>query len=167
MKKGARIEDLYQEGLETLYEAENQIVAALPKMISATSFEDLAAALEVHLEETKEQVARLEAIFESMGGQPQGRDSDGMRGILADSEKLIAQFERSPALDLALTGAARKVEHWEMAAYENLVSLAEMLGQQEAVERLQQTLAEEMKADELLVDTGAGIAAGAEEDAKG
>lgn len=153
MKNDVKIEDLFQEHLETLYDAENQIVGALPKMISAASSEDLASAFGEHLEQTREHVKRLESIFESTGTQPNGRDSEGIKGLLADGEKIVSHFEKSPMLDVALAAAGRKVEHWEIAAYESLIALAEILGQQDAVEKLQATLEEELGADETLAET--------------
>jgi ferritin-like metal-binding protein YciE len=157
MKKVVRFEDLFQEGLESLYDAEKQIVAALPKMIAASSSEELAAAFESHLDATKQQVARLETIFEKMSEQPTGRECEGMQGLLRDGEKLLTEMEKSPTLDVALTAAGRKVEHWEIAAYGSVCALAEMLGQQDALELLQESLEEESEADEALTETADAI----------
>jgi ferritin-like metal-binding protein YciE len=145
-------EDLFQQGIEELYGAESQLVKALPKMMAAASSEDLASAFATHLEETKGQLVRLENIFEQMGGDAKGRDSEALRGLLSDGEKLIADIGKSPALDVALAAAARKVEHWEMVGYETVSAIAEMLGQQDTVELLQETLTEESAADETFAD---------------
>src|SRR5579863_6459985 len=134
MKKEAKFEYLFQEELEDLYDAEQQIVAALPKVIAASSSEELSAALESHLEETREQVKRLESIFEKMSQQPGGRECKGVTGLLAEGESLIQELAKSPVLDIALAGAARKVEHYEIAAYSATYGLAEMLGRQEVCE---------------------------------
>jgi ferritin-like metal-binding protein YciE len=95
-----------------------------------------------------------------------------MRALLTEGEDLIAEIEKSPALDVALAGAARKVEHWEIAAYESLGTLAEVLGLQQIVELLQESLEEEGQADDALADTADAILEGdagviiAEEDAE-
>src|SRR5579872_5033072 len=138
MKKDAKFEDLFQEELEDLYDAEKQIVAALPKMIAASSSEELSAALTSHLEETKQQVTRLETIFESTSQEPGGRQCKGMQGLLAEGEKTVSELERSPVLDVAIIGAARRVEHYEIVAYNALNGLAEVLGRQDACELLQE-----------------------------
>jgi ferritin-like metal-binding protein YciE len=117
-------------------------------------------------------VVRLETIFEQMSEQPKDRTSQAMRALLTEGEDLIAEIEKSPALDVALAGAARKVEHWEIAAYESLGTLAEVLGLQQIVELLQESLEEEGQADDALADTADAILEGdagviiAEEDAE-
>jgi ferritin-like metal-binding protein YciE len=172
MKKEAKFEDLFQRGIESLYDAEKQIVEALPKMAAASFSEELAGAFEAHLQETRQHVVRLETIFEQMSEQPKDRTSQAMRALLTEGEDLIAEIEKSPALDVALAGAARKVEHWEIAAYESLGTLAEVLGLQQIVELLQESLEEEGQADDALADTADAILAGdagvivAEEDAE-
>ncbi|MCU1233244.1 MAG: hypothetical protein JWP63_1211 [Candidatus Solibacter sp.] len=150
MKKDTKFEDLFERGLETLYEAETQILAALPKMMAAASSEELAGAFSSHLEETRQHVSRLETIFEQMGEEPRGRESEGLRGLLADGDTIIADMEKSSTLDVGLATGARKVEHWEMVAYESMCAMAEMLGQHDAFDLLQETLEEENEADETL-----------------
>ena len=157
MRRKAKFEDLWQQGLETVYEAETRIVAALPKMIAACSSEELSGALASHLEQTMQQVGRLEKIFEEMGEEPRSRTSEGLSGLLADGENLISEIEKSATLDVALAAAARKVEHWEMVAYESLSEIAEMLGQEDAVELLQQTLDEESEAADLLNEIASSV----------
>lgn len=157
MKREAKFEDLFQHGLETLYDAEGRIVAALPKMMAACSSQELAGAFAAHLEQTRLQVKRLEKIFEQMGEDPRGRESEGLNGLLIDGENLISEMEKSVTLDVALAAGARKVEHWEMVAYESVSSIAEMLGQQEAVELFQETLDEESEADDNLNEIAAAI----------
>src|SRR4051794_26685415 len=119
MKKDAKFEDLFEEALETIYDAEGQIVAALPKMMAACSSEELAGAFAGHLEVTKKQVARLETIFENMGEEPRSRDCEAMQGLLKEGERHIAEMEKSATLDVALAVAGRKVEHFEIVAYES------------------------------------------------
>ena len=117
--KTLKFEDLLKEELEDLYDAEKQIVNALPKMVEAASAEDLKAAFQEHLEQTVEQVARLERVFEAIGEQPGGKQCEGMQGLLKESEKMIQEMEKSPVLDAALIGAAQKVEHYEISGLRN------------------------------------------------
>jgi ferritin-like metal-binding protein YciE len=160
MKSEFKFEDLFERGLETLYDAETQIVAALPKLMTAASSELLAGAFSAHLEATKNHVTRLETIFEQMGEEPRGRESEGLRGLLADGEALIGDLEKSSTLDVALATCARKVEHWEMVAYESLSGMAELVGQHDAFELLQETLDEESDADETLAQLADSILTG-------
>jgi ferritin-like metal-binding protein YciE len=160
MKKETKFEDLFSHGLETLYDAEEQIVGALPKMMAAASSEELAGEFASHLEVTKQQIARLESVFEQMGEEPRGRESQAIRGMIADAETLIGEMEKSSTLDVALAAAARKVEHWEIVAYESLSAIAELLGQHDALDQLQQTLEEETQADEGLADLAESIMSG-------
>jgi ferritin-like metal-binding protein YciE len=133
-----------------LYDAEEQILKALPKMIVAASSEELAQAFQDHLDQTKEHVRRLEKIFEAIGEEPGTGRSDGIQGLLEETERLVGETEKSPALDAALIGAAQKVEHYEIAAYRMARAVAEFLGQQDTSELLQETLDEEVAADEIL-----------------
>jgi ferritin-like metal-binding protein YciE len=150
MKKTARFEDLFQEGLADLYDAEKQIVAALPKMIAASSSEALSGDLAAHLGETKTHVSRLETIFEKIAADPGGGACHSMEALLGECERVIDELEKSPVLDLALIAAARKVEHYEIAGYSMATRLAEILGQQDVFDRLEETLEEEIEADEAL-----------------
>jgi ferritin-like metal-binding protein YciE len=147
MKKDAKFEGLFQEGLEDLYDAEKQIAAALPKLIAASSSEELSGALSSHLEETKEHVSRLETIFERTAQEPSGKLCRPMEALLSEGERLISELQKSRVLDTALIAAARKVEHFEIAGYTSLSGIAEMLGQQDAFELLQTILEEETEAD--------------------
>ncbi len=158
--KEAKFEDLFREELEDLYDAEKQIVGALPKMVAAASNAELASAFEQHLQQTREQVKRLDRIFESMGEQPGSRKCEGMQGLLQEGEKLITEMEKSPVLDAALIGAAQKVEHYEISAYGTARSMAEMLGQAETAELLDETLDEEKETDETLTEIAESIMTG-------
>src|SRR5215469_16074248 len=117
MKKAAKFEDLFQQGMQDLYDAEKQIVAALPKVIAASSSEELSAALATHLEESKDQVARFESIFEHMAEQPGARQCRPMQALLDEAERLVGEMEKSPVLDAALIDNLRKVKHYEIAGY--------------------------------------------------
>jgi ferritin-like metal-binding protein YciE len=129
-------------------------------MIEASSTEELASALEQHLQETREQVKRLDRIFEELGEQPGGVTCEGMQGLLKEGDKLIEELEKSPVLDAALIGAAQKVEHYEISGYGTARAMAEMLGQQQVADILSETLAEEEAADESLTEIAEAIMTG-------
>ena len=158
--KNLKFEDLLKEELQDLYDAEKQIVDALPKMVEAASDGDLKAAFQEHLEQTREQVARLERVFETIGEQPAGRTCEGMQGLLKEGEMMIEELEKSPVLDAALIGAAQKVEHYEISGYGTARTLAEFLGQQDAADLLEETLDEEKAADDTLTQIAETVMTG-------
>ena len=162
MKSEIKFEDLFQNVLADLYDAEKQILEALPKMIAAASSEELGAALEAHLEETKAQVSRLETIFERIAAQPEAAECHPMEALLNEGSRLISEFGKSTVLDAALIGAAQKVEHYEIAGYTTASALAEVLGQQDAFELLQETLEEETEADATLAEISDSLLSGEE-----
>ncbi len=143
-------EELLQTELQELLDAEKQLVRALPKMARSANDDELEQALRRHLEITRNQVERLSEVFESLDMRPRSRPSKGMKGIVEEgSEMLESKFE-GELLDSAISGSARKVEHYEIAGYESARSLAQQLGQRNAVELLNQTLREEIEADRVL-----------------
>ena len=160
MKQDAKFESLFQEVLEDMYDAEKQIVGALPKMIAASSSEELSTVLSDHLAETKEQVTRLETLFERMAAEPGTRVSKPMQALIAGGERFIGEMEKSPVLDAALIAAARQVEHHEMAVYTTLCGLAEMLGQSDSFDLLSQSLDEESEADAALAEIAEAVLSG-------
>lgn len=162
--KMTKYEDLLKHEIEDLYDAERQIVEALPKMIESASSEELAQAFEDHLEQTKEQVRRLERIFEAIGEQPGGMKCEGMRGLLREGELVILEMDKSPVLDAALIAAAQKVEHYEISGYGSARTMAAMLGQEDAADLLEQTLEEEKDADETLTEIAEALMMGEEEE---
>ncbi|SRR5579883_3170434 len=158
--KAARFEDLFTEGLQELYDAENQILKALPKIIAAASSEALSEGLQEHLDQTKVQIRRLQSVFEAMGLTPGSSASAAMESLLNQADLRITDIEKSPVLDVALIGAAQKVEYYEIAAYGMARGLAELLGQQEAADLLQETLDEEEAAAKRLADIAEMILTG-------
>jgi ferritin-like metal-binding protein YciE len=162
--KEARFDELFRDELEDVYDAEKQIIAALPKMAEAASSEELKSAFEEHLEQTREQVKRLDKVFKTIGEKPKGKTCEGMQGLLKEGEKMIAEIAKSPVLDAAIIGAAQKVEHYEISAYGTLRTMAEMLGQQDAAELLEETLDEEKATDENLTEIAESIMAGEDTD---
>jgi ferritin-like metal-binding protein YciE len=144
------LQELYVENLRDMVSAERQIARALPKMIKAAANEDLAGALQDHLRATEHQVERLQQIFDALGSNGRGKKCKGMEGLLAEGEELVDEGKPSAVLDAGLIVAAQKVEHYEIAAYGALRTFAEMLGENDAVELLEQSLAEEKEADQVL-----------------
>ena len=143
------LRETFLEELADLYDAEKQIIKALPKMAKAAEHEELKRAFEMHLEETEEHVQRLERVFEVFGEQARGKKCKGMKGLLEEGEELIKEDEG----DAALICAAQKVEHYEIAAYGSLHSWAKLLGEEDAADLLDETLEEEKATDEKLTET--------------
>jgi ferritin-like metal-binding protein YciE len=146
------LQELYVEQLRDLYNAENQLVKALPKMAKAAQSEALRQGFEHHLEQTKGHVDRLQQIFSDLDENPKGRTCAGMEGLLEEGEEVIKEQSSSDALDAGLIASAQRVEHYEIAAYGTVRSFAELLGENEAVDLLQQTLNEEKETDEKLTE---------------
>ena len=162
--KEAKFDELFKQELQDLYDAEKQIIQALPKMMEAASSEELKSAFEEHLDQTKEQVKRLDRVFKAIGEKPQGKTCEGMQGLLREGEKMIAEIPKSPVLDAAIIGAAQKVEHYEISGYGTARSMAEMLAQQDAAELLEETLDEEKATDETLTEIAESIMSGEDSD---
>lgn len=144
------LEDLFLEDLKDVYNAENQILKALPRMAKKASAPELRRAFEQHLKQTETQVQRLERIFASIGEKAKGKTCKGMQGLIEEGKEKMAEDIEADVLDAALIAAAQKVEHYEIAAYGTLRAYAEMLGNQQAVKLLQQTLDEEGDTDKKL-----------------
>jgi ferritin-like metal-binding protein YciE len=144
-------EKLFGEELADIYDAEQQILKALPKMIDGVTSTELRNALEQHLTVTEGQVRRLDQIFKELGGHKQ-KKCKGMAGLIAEGEEILKEDHPPHVKDAAIIGAAQKVEHYEMAAYGTVRTFAAFLGNEQAVQLLQETLDEEKEADELLSD---------------
>jgi Mn-containing catalase len=146
------LRELLTEELKDLLHAENQLVKALPKMAKAAKDPDLRTAFEDHLEQTKGHVERLKEVFELLGEKPKAKPCKGMAGLVEEGQEVITdgkEMEEAPA-DLALIGAAQRVEHYEIAAYGTARAIAEQMERRDIVKLLSQTLTEEEKADQLL-----------------
>ncbi len=150
--KISTLHDLYIEELRDIYDAENQIVSALPQMAKAASNEELKNAFEEHLEQTKEQIERLKKIFEGAGVPAKGKKCQGINGIIDECKELIDEDIEPEVLDAGLITAAQKVEHYEIASYGSLCTYAKLLGNEDDADQLQQTLDEEKETDETLTD---------------
>lgn len=151
------LQKLYIEELRDLYSAETQIVQALPLMIASATRPELQEAFQMHLEETQNQVQRLEKIFAGLKENPAGKVCRGMNGIIGEGQELIKQKAPGVVLDAGLISAAQRVEHYEMAGYGAVRTYANLLGFDDHAELLQQTLDEEGEADEKLTALAEGL----------
>jgi ferritin-like metal-binding protein YciE len=144
------LQDLYIDELRDLYNAETQLVKALPKMAKAASNDQLREAFQEHLRQTTEHVSRLEQIFEQLGEKASGKKCLGMEGLVKEGSETMKEDYSEEVKDAAIIGAAQRVEHYEMAGYGTVRAFAELLGETEHVTLLEQTLEEEKQADEKL-----------------
>ena len=141
---------LFEEEIRDLYDAEKQLVKALPKMAKAAQSEELKQGFQEHLEQTKGQVGRLEQVFESIGAKARGKSCEAMKGLVEEGSDAMSEMDEGELRDLMLIGAGKRVEHYEMAAYQTCIRLAEALGNETAAELLRETLSEEEETDERL-----------------
>lgn len=151
------LKKLYVDELKDLFSAENQLLKALPKMAKAASSDELQSGFEEHLEQTKVQVQRLEEIFESLDESPKGKKCVGMQGLVKEGSEVMEEGFEDAVLDAGLIGAARRVEHYEMAAYSAVCELAKVLGQTKHASLLEKTLVEEKQTDEKLAKLATDI----------
>ncbi len=138
--------------LKDLFSAENQLLKALPKMAKAASSDELRAGFEEHLEQTKGHVQRLENILQSLDESPKGKKCVGMEGLVKEGAEVMAEDLEEAVMDAGLIGAARRVEHYEIAAYGAVSELAKALGETNHASLLKQTLEEEQATDEKLTE---------------
>ncbi|HYP18277.1 MAG TPA: ferritin-like domain-containing protein [Opitutus sp.] len=142
--------DLLVHELKDLYSAENQLMKALPRMAKAAESEELKEAFTRHLEQTEEQIQRLEKIGKQLGETMKGKKCKAMEGLVEEGKETMEEEGEPVMLDLALIGAAQKVEHYEIAGYGTLHTLAQACGLDEVAKLLEETLNEEKKTDALL-----------------
>lgn len=149
MKLGS-LKDLFLLELKDTYSAETMVLKSLPKMAKAASSPKLQEAFNEHLQETKGQIERLNQIFSTMGVTTKSKKCEAMEGLITEGEEII-DIEGDPAVkDAGLVACAQKIEHYEICAYGTLRTFAKELGQNDAVDLLEQTLEEEKKTDKLL-----------------
>jgi ferritin-like metal-binding protein YciE len=142
------LRETFLEELADVYDAEQQITKALPKMAKAAAHDDLRHAMEMHLEETEGQIERLEQVFEMFKENAKGKKCKAMQGLIKEGEDLI----KDDAGDAALICAAQKIEHYEIASYGSLSSWARLMGEEDAADLLEETLDEERNTDEQLTE---------------
>jgi ferritin-like metal-binding protein YciE len=157
------LKELYIDELKDLYNAENQLVKALPKMARAAWSDELRRGFEEHLEQTKGHVKRLEKLFQALGESPKGKKCKGMEGLIEEGSEVMEEGYEGGVMDAALIGAAQRVEHYEIAGYGTVRSMAETLGESNHVSLLEQTLEEEKETDEKLSALAAQINTAANE----
>jgi ferritin-like metal-binding protein YciE len=151
------LEKLYVNELRDIYNAENQLLKALPKMAKGASSPDLKNAFENHLRQTETHVERLEQIFAEFNESAKGKTCRAMKGLIEEGSEILTEDGEESVLDAGIIVAAQKVEHYEIAAYGSVRTFAKLLGQTKAAELLQATLDEESEANELLNELAEGI----------
>ena len=144
------LHDAFIDELRDTYDAEKQLVKALPKLAKASSSQELREAFESHLEETRGQVERLEQVFASIDEKVRGKHCDGIAGIIEEGKTIMEEDFDDGTMDACLIAAGQRAEHYEMAAYGTLVAWARAMGHDDAADLLQETLEEEKAADEKL-----------------
>lgn len=146
----AGLKELFIDSLKDIYWAEKALTKALPKMTKNATSEELKTALTAHLEETNNQISRLEKVFEIIGEKAVAKKCDAMEGLIKESEGIMEETEIGVVRDAGIIAAGQKVEHYEIATYGTLYAFATTLGESKAAKLLQETLEEEKKADLLL-----------------
>lgn len=153
----AGLKQLYIDELKDIYNAETQLVKALPKMAKAANSDELRTGFEEHLDQTKVQVQRLEQIFASLGESPKGKKCAGMEGLVKEGGDVMEEVFEGALMDAAIIGAARRVEHYEIAAYGTVCEFAKILGESGHASLLQETLNEEKETDSKLTQLAGQI----------
>lgn len=141
------LRELFVDELKDIYWAEKALTKAIPMMIENATSSDLVKALKNHLEETKNQVTRLESVFESIGEEPEAKKCEAMAGLTKEAEEIMESTQKGVVRDAGIISAAQKVEHYEIATYGTLRTFAQTLGEDEAMSLLQESLDEEKGAD--------------------
>jgi len=151
-KKGTakNLDNLFEDSIKDIYWAEKALTKALPKMAKNATEPSLKEALQGHLEETKNQIQRLEQVFQTIDKKPQAKKCDAMEGILKEGDGILEETEAGSVRDAGIIAACQKVEHYEIATYGTLVAFADQLGNKEASKLLAETLKEEYGADDKL-----------------
>ena len=146
------LRELLVDSLKDIYWAEKALTKALPKMAKNATSENLINTINDHITVTEEQVSRLEQIFESIGEKASAKKCEAMEGLIKEGESIMEETEQGPVRDAGIIAASQKIEHYEIATYGTLAAFAHTLGEDEALDLLQQTLDEEKEADILLTE---------------
>ena len=146
------LQDLYIEELRDVYNAESQILKALPKVIDAATSEELRSALEDHLDQTKEHVERLDEVFQNLGANPKGKKCAAMEGLVKECDEVLSEDMDENVRDAAIIASCQRIEHYEIAVYGTICTYAKLLDRDDDLDLLGQTLDEEKEADETLTD---------------
>lgn len=156
MAESGNLHDAFLDELRDAYDAEKQLLKALPKMAKKATSEDLIAAFETHLEETRGQVLKLEQVFAALGEKVRGKHCDGIAGIIEEAKSVMEEDFDAETMDACLIAGGQRAEHYEMAAYGTLVAWAKAMGHTEAAELLEEILEEEKAADAKLTELAEG-----------
>ena len=156
MAEAKTLHDAFIDELRDAYDAEKQLLKALAKMAKKASADDLSAAFESHLGETRGQVDKLERVFASLGEKVRGKHCDGIAGIIEEGKSVMEEDFDSATMDACLIAGGQRAEHYEMAAYGTLVAWARAMGHTKAADLLQETLDEEKAADQKLSSLAEG-----------
>jgi len=147
----SKFQQLFMNELKDIYWAEKNLVKSLPKMQKAATSEELANAIAEHVEVTKGHVSRLEQVFEMLGARAAGKKCLAMEGLIAEGQEVVGDTEEDTAVrDAGIIVCSQKIEHYEIAAYGSLRTLANRMGQSEIASLLEQTLEEEKETDQTL-----------------
>jgi ferritin-like metal-binding protein YciE len=146
------LRELFVDSLKDIYWAEKALTKALPKMAKNATSENLIATINDHIVVTEEQVSRLEQVFDLIGEKASAKKCEAMEGLIKEGESIMQETQEGPVRDAGIIGASQKIEHYEIATYGTLAAFAQTLGEDEALELLQQTLDEEKEADSLLTE---------------
>lgn len=152
------VQDLFVEELRDIYHAEKQITKALPKMVKAATSPELKQCFELHLEQTRGQVERLDQVFEHLDLPKRAKKCEAMEGLLEEARSTMDDIEDDHVLDVGMIINAQKIEHYEIAGYGSLVSLAKQLGHDQVAGLLAETLAEEKETDQKLSEVALSMA---------
>ena len=156
MADAGTLHDAFLDELRDAYDAEKQLIKALPRLAKTATSADLKEAFETHLEETREHVTRLEQVFESLDEKARGKHCDGIEGIIEEGKSVMEEDFDDITMDACLIAAGQRAEHYEMAAYGTLVAWARAMGHTEAATLLQEILDEEKAADQKLTALAEG-----------
>ena len=156
MAESGTLHDAFLDELRDAYDAEKQLLKALSKMAKKATSEDLTAAFETHLEETRGHVDKLEQVFAALGEKVRGKHCDGIAGIIEESKSVMEEDFDAQTMDACLIAGGQRAEHYEMAAYGTLIAWAKAMSHSEAAELLEEILEEEKAADEKLTELAEG-----------
>jgi ferritin-like metal-binding protein YciE len=151
------LEELLQEEIKDIYDAEKQLTKALPKLAKKASTPELKQAFEEHLRQTEQHMDRLEQVFEQMEMPARGKKCEGMQHLISEGEDMMSEAEDDATRDALMIAAAQKVEHYEIAAYGTMRTWATLLGRNEIAAILEETLEEEKEADQKLTRIAEGF----------
>jgi ferritin-like metal-binding protein YciE len=157
MAKEKTLQDLFEDELRDAYDAEKQIVKALPDVIDAVTDRELKEGLALHLEETHQHVTRLEQIFSMLDLPAKTKTCDGMKGILKEGSSTLDDLDEGAVADAAAIAGAQRVEHYEITAYGTLIAWAKLLGHTQAAALLEKTLDEEKAANQKLTKVSTSV----------